>query len=142
MPHRPSARVAVKRTSRHHLLGLLRQEVYGRLTGYEDADDVEQLARDPAMRAIVGRGAWTGRRPRPARRAASRPGGSQAMRTSRRSGSCPAPGSTGCTGGDRQTASFSTWTVPRARPMGPRRARLGTGASAHLLPPVLRLQPA
>ena len=40
---------------RHHLLGLLRQAVYGRLAGYEDVNDAERLARDPAMRAIVGR---------------------------------------------------------------------------------------
>ena len=35
--------------------GLLRQSVYGRLAGYEDVNDAERLARDPAMRAIVGR---------------------------------------------------------------------------------------
>ena len=40
---------------RHHLLGLLRQAVYGRLAGYNDVNDAERLARDPAMRAIVGR---------------------------------------------------------------------------------------
>jgi hypothetical protein len=34
---------------------LLRQAVYGRLAGYEDVNDAERLARDPAMRAIVGR---------------------------------------------------------------------------------------
>jgi hypothetical protein len=40
---------------RHRLLGLLRQAIYGRLAGYEDINDAERLARDPAMRAIVGR---------------------------------------------------------------------------------------
>jgi hypothetical protein len=40
---------------RHRLLGLLRQAVYGRLAGYEDVNDAERLAHDPAMRAIVGR---------------------------------------------------------------------------------------
>src|SRR5918911_442438 len=40
----------------HRLLGLLRQAVYGRLAGYEDVNDAERLARDPVMRAIVGRG--------------------------------------------------------------------------------------
>src|ERR671939_797496 len=40
---------------RRRLLGLLRQAVYGRLAGYEDVNDAERLARDPAMRAIVGR---------------------------------------------------------------------------------------
>ena len=29
--------------------------VFGRLAGYEDVNDAERLARDPAMRAIVGR---------------------------------------------------------------------------------------
>src|ERR671938_10973 len=40
---------------RHRLLGLLRQAVYGRLAGYEDVNDAERLARDRAMREIVGR---------------------------------------------------------------------------------------
>ena len=44
------------RNIRHHLRGLLRQAVYGRLAGYEDVNDAERLARDPAMRAIVGPG--------------------------------------------------------------------------------------
>jgi hypothetical protein len=39
----------------HRLLGLLRQAVYGRLAGYEDVNDAARLARDPAMRAIIGR---------------------------------------------------------------------------------------
>src|SRR5689334_14151483 len=43
------------RNFRHRLLGLLRQAVYGRLAGYEDVNDAARLARDPAMRAIVGR---------------------------------------------------------------------------------------
>jgi hypothetical protein len=29
--------------------------VFGRLAGYEDVNDAERLARDPRMRAIVGR---------------------------------------------------------------------------------------
>jgi hypothetical protein len=40
---------------RHRLLGLLRPAVYGRLAGYEDVNDAERLARDPAMRIIVSR---------------------------------------------------------------------------------------
>jgi hypothetical protein len=43
------------RNIRHRLLGLLRQAVYGRLAGYEDVNDAERLAHDPAMRAVVGR---------------------------------------------------------------------------------------
>jgi hypothetical protein len=40
---------------RHQLGGLFRQSVFGRLAGYEDVNDAERLARDPTMRAIVGR---------------------------------------------------------------------------------------
>ena len=40
---------------RHLLSGLLRQSVFGRLAGYEDVNDAERLAHDPAMRAVVGR---------------------------------------------------------------------------------------
>src|SRR5918994_1928192 len=40
---------------RHELGGLFRQSVFGRLAGYEDVNDAERLARDPAMRTIVGR---------------------------------------------------------------------------------------
>jgi hypothetical protein len=32
----------------------LRQSAFGRLAGYEDVNDAERLARDPAMRWIVG----------------------------------------------------------------------------------------
>jgi Transposase DDE domain group 1 len=32
-----------------------RQSVFGRLAGYEDVNDAERLAHDPAMRAVVGR---------------------------------------------------------------------------------------
>jgi hypothetical protein len=41
--------------ARHTLGGLIRQSVFGRLAGYEDVNDAERLACDPAMRAIVGR---------------------------------------------------------------------------------------
>jgi hypothetical protein len=43
------------RNIQHHLLGLLRQAIYGRLAGYEDVNDAERLALDPAIWAIVGR---------------------------------------------------------------------------------------
>jgi Transposase DDE domain group 1 len=43
------------RNARHTLRGLFRQSVFGRLVGYEDVNDAERLAGDPAMRAIVGR---------------------------------------------------------------------------------------
>ena len=43
------------KNARHTLGGLFRQSVFGRLAGYEDVNDAERLARDPAMRAIVSR---------------------------------------------------------------------------------------
>jgi hypothetical protein len=43
------------RNTRHLLTGLLRQSVFGRLAGYEDVNDAERLAHDPAMRAVVDR---------------------------------------------------------------------------------------
>src|SRR3954463_4799595 len=43
------------RNIQHRLLGLLRQAIYGRLAGYDDVNDAERLAHDPAMRAIVDR---------------------------------------------------------------------------------------
>src|SRR4051794_977988 len=44
------------KNTRHRLLGLLRQAVYGRLAGYEDVNDAERLARGPPLRALVRRG--------------------------------------------------------------------------------------
>ena len=43
------------KNTRHLLVGLLRQSVFGRLAGYEDVNDAERRARDPVMRAIVDR---------------------------------------------------------------------------------------
>jgi len=43
------------RNVQHQLLSLLRQSVYSRLAGYEDTNDAERLAQDPAVRVIVGR---------------------------------------------------------------------------------------
>ena len=39
----------------HQIPGLLRQSIYARLAGYEDVNDQEALARDPAMRAAIGK---------------------------------------------------------------------------------------
>src|SRR5918911_3614365 len=39
---------------RHSLLGQFRQSVFGRLAGYEDVNDADRLAHDPALRWIVG----------------------------------------------------------------------------------------
>ena len=43
------------RNVQHELVPPLRQSVYSRLAGYEDTNDAEKLARDPAMQAVVGR---------------------------------------------------------------------------------------
>jgi hypothetical protein len=45
------------RNIRHHLVALLRQSVFSRLSGYDDTNDADRLAQDPAMRVIVG---WQG----------------------------------------------------------------------------------
>src|SRR3954468_9418669 len=45
---------------RHTLVGQFRQSVFGRLAGYEDVNDADRLAHDPAMRWIVGGRAATG----------------------------------------------------------------------------------
>jgi hypothetical protein len=63
------------KNARHTLGGLFRQSVFGRLAGYEDVNDAERLARDPAMRAIVGREGSMARQRRAARWGASRPRG-------------------------------------------------------------------
>lgn len=44
------------KNTRHLLTGLFRQSVFGRIAGYEDVNDADRLAHDPAMRAIVDRG--------------------------------------------------------------------------------------
>ncbi len=38
----------------HLLVPLLRQSIYSRLAGYEDVNDAERLAVDPAIRHVVG----------------------------------------------------------------------------------------
>ena len=42
------------RNVQHHLVPVLRQSVYSPLAGYEDTNDADRLAQDPAMRTIVG----------------------------------------------------------------------------------------
>ena len=42
------------RNSRHSLTAQFRQSVFGRIAGYEDVNDADQLGADPAMRWLVG----------------------------------------------------------------------------------------
>ena len=42
------------RNSRHNLVAMFRQSVFGRLAGYEDVNDAGRLSRDPVMRLIAG----------------------------------------------------------------------------------------
>src|SRR3954453_1752196 len=45
--------------SRHTLIAQLRQSAFGRPAGYEDVNDADRLAHDPALRWIVGARAVT-----------------------------------------------------------------------------------
>ena len=103
--------------------------MFGRLAGYEDVNDAERLARDPAVCAIVGRDGFD-------RAAAS---SSQMGRFETRwlatDANLAALTDLSGTWIDRVHAqkppqpSFSTWTARRARPMA-RKARSGTVTSA------------
>ena len=42
------------KNTQHGLTALLRQSIYSRLAGYDDTNDAERLALDPAMRHVAG----------------------------------------------------------------------------------------
>jgi hypothetical protein len=42
------------KNTQHGIAALLRQSIYSRLAGYEDTNDAERLALDPAMRHVAG----------------------------------------------------------------------------------------
>jgi hypothetical protein len=132
----PSPKGRRGRNIRHRLLGLLRQAIYGRLAGYEDVNDAERLARDPAMRAIVGREGLD----RPAA-SSSEMGRFETEWLATEANlaalaACPAPGSTGCTRAGRRTASSSTWTV--GEPDARRTGRLGLERALSAAPATTR----
>lgn len=52
-----SRKAAPVATSNTTWVPLLRQSIYSRLAGYDDTNDAERLAQDPAMRVVVG---WQG----------------------------------------------------------------------------------
>ena len=58
---------------RHTVVAQFRQSVFGRLAGYEDVNDADRLAHDPAMRWVVGDGAVMGQAASASQWAASRP---------------------------------------------------------------------
>src|SRR3954451_25257574 len=45
--------IRTAQTSRHTLIALLRQSVFGWIAGYEDVNDADRLAQDPTLRWIV-----------------------------------------------------------------------------------------
>ena len=118
------------KNARHTLGGLFRQSVFGRLAGYEDVNDAERLARDPAMRAIVGREGLD--------RAAASSSQMGRFETEWLATDANLEALTDLSGAwidrvhdaSRPTASSSTWTAPRARPTASRKARPGTATSA------------
>jgi hypothetical protein len=46
--------VRTGKNTQHGLTALLRQSIYSRLAGYDDTNDAERLALDPAMRHVAG----------------------------------------------------------------------------------------
>ena len=42
------------KNTQHGFSALLRQSIYSRLGGYEDTNDADRLAVDPAMRQVIG----------------------------------------------------------------------------------------
>jgi hypothetical protein len=118
------------KNGRHRPAGLLRQSVFGRLTGYEDVNDAERLCRDQAMRwvgdhAISGSAASASQMGRFETKWLSRPENHAAL------ADLPRPvGRTRCTSGDRRRSSCSTWIRARARLTACRKAAPTTAISA------------
>ena len=106
--------------------------MFGRVAGYEDVNDAERLARDPAMRAIVGREGLD--------RAAASSSQMSRFETEWLATDANLEALTDLSGAwidrvhdaSRPTASSSTWTVPRARPTASRRLSLERSLRLHV----------
>jgi len=46
--------IRTAKNTQHDIAALLRQSIYSRLTGYDDTNDTQRLALDPAMRYVAG----------------------------------------------------------------------------------------
>ncbi len=126
------------KNTRHVLSGLLRQSVFGRLAGYDDVNDADRLARDPAVRWIVG-----GRAAHDCATSASQMGRFETewltrlvVRTSSRSPTSPGIGSTAFIPANRRGQSCSTWIRVSAQPTVIRKAPPTTATS--LAPAIIR----
>jgi hypothetical protein len=99
------------KNTRHLLTGLFRQSVSGRLAGYEDVNDAERLAHDPAMRAVVDRGGLDRQAASTSQMGRFETAWLTAKFNLDHWPICPAPGSTGCMHASRRRRSCSTWTA-------------------------------
>ena len=100
------------KNGRHALVGMLRQSVFGRLAGYEDA---ERLRHDPAMRWIIGGKAAQGSAASPSQMGRFETSGWRREGTCRLSPIFRANGSTAFMLAVRREASCSTWIRASAR---------------------------
>src|SRR5208283_5260162 len=115
------------RNTRHLLTGLLRQSVFGRLAGYEDVNDAERLAHDPAMRAVVDRTGLDRQAASTSQMGRFETGWLTGEANLSALADLSGPGLTGCIRADRNRPSCSTWTAASARPAVPRKGPPITG---------------
>ena len=124
-----------------HLVGLLRQSVFGRLAGYEDVNDAERLRHDPAMRWIVGGKAAQGSAASPSQMGRFETQWLAAPRTSLLSPTCPASGSTLCTAASAERHRARHGFEREPDPWRAGEQRLERPLRLHLLSSAVRVQP-